>query len=138
MMREKLPVRPDRRHPARPLAGTSAVPSHLDASSERQYIAWLHSYQENSPGEPGLANSPSAEKRIRQERRRNLHNRAQRSRLKTAIRKVQTATDATEASEALKETSALLDRLASRRLIHPNKAARKKSQLARLVNTRQG
>ncbi|HEX6252344.1 MAG TPA: 30S ribosomal protein S20 [Gemmatimonadaceae bacterium] len=85
-----------------------------------------------------MANSPSAEKRIRQERRRNLHNRAQRSRLKTAIRKVQTATDATEASEALKETSALLDRLASRRLIHPNKAARKKSQLARLVNTRQG
>ncbi len=85
-----------------------------------------------------MANNPSAEKRIRQERRRNLHNRGQRSRLKTAIRKVQSATDATAAAEALKETSALLDRLASRRLIHPNKAARKKSQLARLVNTRQG
>jgi ribosomal protein S20 len=28
----------------------------------------------------------------------------------------------------------MLDRLASRRLIHPNKARRKKSQLARKVN----
>jgi small subunit ribosomal protein S20 len=80
-----------------------------------------------------LANTPSAEKRIRQERKRNEHNRAQRSRLKTAIRKVEDATDATAAAEAYRETAALLDRLATRRLIHPNKAARKKSQLARLI-----
>ena len=80
-----------------------------------------------------MANTASAEKRIRQERKRNLHNRAQRSRLKTAIKKVMQAEDATAAQAALSETSGLLDRLASRRLIHPNKAARKKSQLARLV-----
>jgi small subunit ribosomal protein S20 len=83
-----------------------------------------------------LANTASAEKRIRQERKRNLHNRAQRSRLKTAIKKVMQAEDATAAQAALSETSGLLDRLASRRLIHPNKAARKKSQLARLVAQR--
>jgi small subunit ribosomal protein S20 len=81
-----------------------------------------------------LANSRSAQKRVRQERKRRIHNRAQRSRLKTAIKKVFGA-DTTETGEqALRETSALLDRFASRRLIHPNKAARKKSQLARRIN----
>jgi small subunit ribosomal protein S20 len=77
-----------------------------------------------------LANTSSAEKRIRQERKRTLHNRAQRSRLKTALKKVASST-ANEAQDAFKEVSALLDRLATRRIIHPNKAARKKSQLAR-------
>lgn len=81
-----------------------------------------------------MANTSSANKRIRQEQKRNLRNRAQRSRLKTAIKKVQQASDPAVAAEAFKETSALLDRLASRRLIHPNKAARKKSQLARILN----
>jgi small subunit ribosomal protein S20 len=80
-----------------------------------------------------LANTKSAEKRIRQERRRRTHNRAQRSRLKTAIKKVMTAQDAETANAAFKETAALLDRFATRNLVHRNKAARKKSQLARLI-----
>jgi small subunit ribosomal protein S20 len=83
-----------------------------------------------------LANTSSAEKRIRQERKRNLHNRAQRSRLKTAIKKVMQAEDANAAQAAFTETSGLLDRMAGRRLIHRNKAARKKSQLARLIAER--
>ena len=81
-----------------------------------------------------MANTSSAEKRIRQERKRTAHNRAQRSRLKTAIKKVSASTSAAEAQEALSEVSGLLDRMATRRIIHRNKAARKKSQLARLVN----
>jgi len=80
-----------------------------------------------------LANTKSAEKRNRQDVKRNEHNRTQRSRLKTAIKKVTGETDPKQAGEALKETSALLDRMASRRIIHPNKANRKKSQLARAV-----
>ncbi|HEX7051643.1 MAG TPA: 30S ribosomal protein S20 [Longimicrobiales bacterium] len=80
-----------------------------------------------------MANSRSAEKRIRQERKRRVHNRTQRSRLKTSIKRVQAATDADTATAAFRTTAALLDRLATRRLIHPNKAARKKSQLARYV-----
>jgi small subunit ribosomal protein S20 len=80
-----------------------------------------------------LANSPSAEKRIRQAQKRYEHNRAQRSRMKTAIKKVLGAPDATAADAAYREVSAMLDRMASRRVIHPNKAARKKSQLARHV-----
>jgi small subunit ribosomal protein S20 len=83
-----------------------------------------------------LANTSSAQKRIRQERKRTAHNRAERTRIKTAIKKVGAAPDTATARDALKEVSALLDRLATRRIIHPNKAARKKSQLARLVNQR--
>ena len=77
-----------------------------------------------------MANTKSAEKRIRQEHKRRLHNRAQRSRMKTAIKKVLSAQDAETARAAFVETAAMLDRFATRRLIHPNKAARKKSQLA--------
>jgi small subunit ribosomal protein S20 len=80
-----------------------------------------------------LANTPSAEKRIRQARKRYEQNRAQRSRMKTGIKKVLGATDAAAADAAFREVAALLDRLASRRVIHPNKAARKKSQLARHI-----
>jgi small subunit ribosomal protein S20 len=80
-----------------------------------------------------LANTRSAEKRIRQSRKRTLQNRMQRSRMRTSIKKVMQATDAETAQTAFRDTSALLDRLASRRVIHPNRAARKKSQLAKIV-----
>ncbi|HEY0809932.1 MAG TPA: 30S ribosomal protein S20 [Longimicrobiales bacterium] len=80
-----------------------------------------------------MANTRSAEKRMRQDRKRNVQNRTQRSRLKTSIKKVTGETDSHKAEEQLKETAAMLDRFASRRLIHPNKAARKKSQLAKAI-----
>jgi small subunit ribosomal protein S20 len=70
---------------------------------------------------------------MRQDRKRNAHNRTQRSRMKTAIKKVTGETDPQKAEAEFKETAAILDRMATRRLIHPNKAARKKSQLAKAV-----
>ena len=70
---------------------------------------------------------------MRQDRKRNAHNRTQRSRLKSAVKKVTSETDPQKAETELRETSAMLDRMATRRLIHPNKAARKKSQLAKAV-----
>jgi small subunit ribosomal protein S20 len=88
--------------------------------------------------EAGLANTASAEKRIRQSDKRYEHNRTQRSKMKTGIKRVMTATDAQGADDAFREVAALLDRLANRRIIHPNKAARKKSQLARHVATLAG
>jgi small subunit ribosomal protein S20 len=80
-----------------------------------------------------LANSRSARKRMRQQEKRRLHNRTQRSRIKTAIKDVLKAPNPESGTTALKQASALLDRMASRNLIHRNKAARKKSQLARHV-----
>ena len=85
-----------------------------------------------------MANTKSAEKRIRQERKRTTQNRMQRSRLKTAIKRVLTAEDATSASAAYRETAGMLDRLATRDVIHRNKAARKKSQLAAIVREKGG
>ena len=80
-----------------------------------------------------MPNSKSAIKRARQSVRRADHNKAQRSKLRTAIKRCVGATDADTAEEAFRETSALLDRYASRNLLHRNKAARKKSQLAKHV-----
>ncbi|MEX0907206.1 MAG: 30S ribosomal protein S20 [Gemmatimonadota bacterium] len=82
-----------------------------------------------------MANTASAEKRIRQAEKRYEHNRAQRSRMKTGIKKVLGAADAQTADAAFREIAAMLDRLATRNIIHPNKAARKKSQLARHIAT---
>lgn len=80
-----------------------------------------------------MANTRSAQKRMRQQEKRRMHNRAQRSRIRTAIKDVLKAPSAESGAAALKEASGLLDRMASRNLIHRNKAARKKSQLARHV-----
>lgn len=85
-----------------------------------------------------MANSKSATKRIRQNARRNERNRNQRSKLKTAIKNVITAEDGDTATAAFKRASSLLDRFGTRRLVHPNKAARKKSQLARIVTEKGG
>lgn len=80
-----------------------------------------------------MANSKSATKRIRQNRRRYERNRQQRSKLKTAIKNVLHAEDGDAATAAFKQASSLLDRFGTKRLVHPNKAARKKSQLAKIV-----
>jgi small subunit ribosomal protein S20 len=70
---------------------------------------------------------------MRQERRRREHNRSQRSRIKTAVKKVMGAPNAESGKEALEDAYRMLDRLATRNIIHRNKAARKKSQLARHI-----
>ncbi len=80
-----------------------------------------------------MANSKSATKRIRQNARRLERNRTQRSRLKSALKSVMTAEDGETATKAFRQASALLDRFSTRNLLHRNKAARKKSQLAKLV-----
>jgi small subunit ribosomal protein S20 len=94
--------------------------------------------RENQQEARALANSRSAEKRNRQNSKRLERNRMQRSRLKTAIKKVVTAEDGEGATTAFRQASALLDRFGTRRLVHPNKAARKKAQLARIVTEKGG
>jgi small subunit ribosomal protein S20 len=72
----------------------------------------------------------SAKKAMRQARTRYQANRAKRSTLRTALKRVRTAKSAEEAAQAYKTAVRLLDRAARRRLIHPNSAARHKSRLA--------
>jgi small subunit ribosomal protein S20 len=81
-----------------------------------------------------MPNIKSAKKRMHTSRAANERNRAQRSRLRTAIKEVQQAADATEAQAAYKRVQVLLDRAATGRLLHPNAVARLKSNLVRRVN----
>ena len=79
-----------------------------------------------------MANIKSAKKRARQTVVRNARNASQRSMLRTSVKKVLKAiqaNDATAAQEAYKIAEPILDRYASRGLIHKNKAARHKSRL---------
>jgi small subunit ribosomal protein S20 len=70
---------------------------------------------------------------MRQARVRTAENRTQRSRLRTALKKVRTAAGA-EVEKAYAEAVQLLDRAGRKHLIHPNAAARQKSRLAKLVS----
>jgi len=75
-----------------------------------------------------VPNIASAKKNMRKSRAATVRNRAQRSALRTALKKAQAA-DATD-EQKLTATS-LLDRAARKGLIHRNNAARHKSQIAK-------
>ena len=62
-----------------------------------------------------------------------IRNRESKSRIRTAIRRVREAGSREEADLRRRDAVALIDRAAGRRVIHPNKAGRIKSQLDRLV-----
>ncbi|HYU33971.1 MAG TPA: 30S ribosomal protein S20 [Thermoanaerobaculia bacterium] len=83
-----------------------------------------------------MANTKSAEKRNRQSEERRVRNRADRSRLRTAIKKLRSAVesgDASLAQELLPGTLSIIDKTAQKGVIHDNAAARYKSRLAHQV-----
>jgi small subunit ribosomal protein S20 len=84
-----------------------------------------------------MANHKSAEKRIRQNIKRNAINRANRSKLRTQIKKLRTALEAadkSQGSELLTPTVSLIDKAVNKGIIHKNTAARYKSRLTRHVS----
>jgi small subunit ribosomal protein S20 len=83
-----------------------------------------------------MPNSPSAKKALRKSLKRRELNRAQRSALRTWIKKARTAAtgeDRAAADEALRLAAKKLDQAAAKKLIHKNKAARLKSRLSALM-----
>ena len=83
-----------------------------------------------------MANTKSAEKRNRQNIQARERNRAHRSSLRTAIKKLRTAVasgDAARAKEILSETLSVIDKTAQKKVIHSNTASRYKSRLAHKV-----
>ena len=78
----------------------------------------------------------SAKKAMRQSRRHAVTNRAQRSALRTALKRVHAAGNKQEASTAYAAAVRLLDRAAQKGLIHRNNAARHKSRLAKYVRAK--
>ncbi len=75
-----------------------------------------------------MPNIASAKKNMRKSRAANVRNRAQRSALRTALKKAQA--EGASADDRLKAVRAL-DRAASKGLIHKNAAARHKSRIAK-------
>jgi small subunit ribosomal protein S20 len=77
-----------------------------------------------------LANTKSAIKRMRQNERRRLRNRAMRSKLRGTI-KTARAAEGAATTAAVHDAISALDKAVSKGLVHRNTAARKKSALAR-------
>ncbi|MFP5306714.1 MAG: 30S ribosomal protein S20 [Gammaproteobacteria bacterium] len=80
-----------------------------------------------------MANIASAKKRARQAEKRRTRNVAQRSMVRTTIKKVVKAVDAkdkTAALAAFNEMVPVIDRYATKGMIHKNKAACHKARLA--------
>jgi small subunit ribosomal protein S20 len=84
-----------------------------------------------------MANHKSAEKRARQNIKRNAVNRSNRGRLRTQIKKLRTALaahDKAASSEQLNPTVSLIDKMVNKGIIHKNTAARYKSRLTKHVS----
>ncbi|MFN0084902.1 MAG: 30S ribosomal protein S20 [Blastocatellia bacterium] len=84
-----------------------------------------------------MPNHKSAEKRDRQNAKRNAINTAGRSRLRTAIKKMRAAIDAGQFDEAqtiLPETVSVIDKSVQKGVMHRNAAARYKARLTSHVN----
>jgi small subunit ribosomal protein S20 len=84
-----------------------------------------------------LANHKSAIKRIRVNERRRLRNRLYMSRTRTQLRKARETLAGKDTASARAETLAairILDKAASKGIIHKNNAARRKSRLMTKLN----
>ncbi len=84
-----------------------------------------------------MANTRSAIKRIRQNEKRRQRNRAVRSSIRTAVKNAGAALvgKTAESKTAVLEAIRALDRAVSQGIIHRNTAARRKSSLARKLNS---
>ena len=77
-----------------------------------------------------MPNIKAAEKWVRQTDKRSQRNLETKTRLKTLFKKAKSANDPAVASSV----EAQFDKAAGRGIIHPNKAARKKSRLAKALS----
>lgn len=84
-----------------------------------------------------MANHKSAMKRAKQNEVRRVRNRSRKTRMKNVIKGVEealTSKSAELAAERLKEAISVIDKTASKGVIHRNNAARQISRLTRKVN----
>lgn len=87
-----------------------------------------------------MANHKSALKRIRQNEKRRQHNRIFRNRARTFIKQARVTIESGDLEKAIEATKVAvrdLDMAASRGVIHPANAARRKSRLMKQLNALQ-
>ena len=84
-----------------------------------------------------MANHKSAIKKMRQDEVRRLRNKSYKTRFRNVVKDVEAALAAgnkEQAEHAFREAVPIIDRVASKGVIHKNNAARKKSRLAKRIN----
>jgi len=81
-----------------------------------------------------MANHKSALKRIRQSEKRRLVNRYFHKTTRNSIRDIRSMTNKKEALSLMPKLFSMIDKLTKRSIIHKNKSANLKSQIARHVN----
>jgi small subunit ribosomal protein S20 len=82
-----------------------------------------------------MPNNASAEKRMRQEKKRRAQNRVVKSIVKTNVTKARQAlVSGVESETAVRAAISELDRAAKKGVIHRNNAARRKSRLMKQLN----
>ena len=84
-----------------------------------------------------MPNHKSAEKRVRQNDRRRVVNRSNRTKLRTSIKNLRSAlkgTDAGKVGALLPKTVSEIDKAVQKGVLHRNAAARHKSRLTARVN----
>lgn len=85
-----------------------------------------------------MPNHKSAEKRVRQNEKRRVNNRSNRTRLRTTIKKLRaelaSGGETNRSAELLPETISTIDKAVQKGVLHRNAAARHKARLTRRVN----
>lgn len=76
----------------------------------------------------------SPKKRMRSSETARQRNRSAMTALRNALKEVRTAKSKKDATEKLREASAMLDKAAGKKLIHKKNADRNKSRLAKLID----
>jgi small subunit ribosomal protein S20 len=85
----------------------------------------------------GKASSLSTKKRLRQSKKAQVRNKANKTRLKSQLKKVRSLAssgDTAEAKKSLPETYSIIDKAVRKGVLHKNAAARHKARLSRLTN----
>jgi small subunit ribosomal protein S20 len=80
-----------------------------------------------------MANHKSALKRIRNSETKRLRNRHQHKTARNAMKKLMETTKKKEAEKMFPDVVSMIDKLAKRNIIHNNKAANLKSNIARHI-----
>ena len=83
-----------------------------------------------------MANTAQARKRARQAEATRQRNASQKSELRTAVKKVKKAIasgDKAAATQMYRQSQAVIDRIADKRIVHKNLASRTKSRLVQAI-----
>ncbi|MCR4919919.1 MAG: 30S ribosomal protein S20 [Prevotella sp.] len=81
-----------------------------------------------------MANHKSSLKRIRQDRKRALHNKYYAKTMRNAVRDLRALENHEEAVKQFPKVQKMLDKLAKKHIIHKNKAANLKAGLMKHIN----